>query len=133
MRLNHLNLAVPDVPRTAEFFERYLGFRCIVERGRDTLAVLLGESDFVLTISNFDKASEVHYPDAFHVGFRRENRQEVDDLYARFQADGFDAPPPREFHGAWTFYLKVPGGFVVEVFHQPNVPQPSVASNAAAQ
>ncbi len=25
MRLNHLNLTVPDVPRTREFFETYFG------------------------------------------------------------------------------------------------------------
>ncbi len=29
MGLNHLNLTVPDVPRTREFFETYFGFRCI--------------------------------------------------------------------------------------------------------
>ncbi|HMF19607.1 MAG TPA: hypothetical protein VKE98_20540 [Gemmataceae bacterium] len=26
---------------------------------------------------------------------------------------------PHEFHGAWTFYLRAPGGFLVEIFHQP--------------
>ena len=29
-------------------------------------------------------------------------------------ADGFDAAPPARSH-AWTFYVKAPGGFVVEV------------------
>jgi hypothetical protein len=42
----------------------------------------------------------------------------VDEIYARLKADGFDAEPPREFHGAWTFYLRAPGGFLVEVGHQ---------------
>ena len=37
------------------------------------------------------------------------------------QADGFDMKPPREFHGGWTFYFRAPGGFLVEVFHQPGV------------
>jgi catechol 2,3-dioxygenase-like lactoylglutathione lyase family enzyme len=132
MRLNHLNLTVPDVRQTREFFERYFGFRCVSERGRDTLAVLLDESQFVLTVNNFEKASEVQYPGAFHVGFMLETRQQVDDMYARFQADGLDAPPPREFHGAWTFYLKAPGGFVVEVFHQHGLPQPPAASSVPA-
>ena len=27
--------------------------------------------------------------------------------------------PPHEFHGGWTFYFRAPGGFLVEVFHQP--------------
>ena len=41
----------------------------------------------------------------------------VDELQ-RLKADGFDPQPPREFHGAWTFYFRCPGGFVVEVLHQ---------------
>ena len=58
MRLNHLNLTVPDVPRTREFFETYFGFRCVAEMGRDALAVLVDESEFVLTLNNFGKATE---------------------------------------------------------------------------
>ena len=118
MSLNHLNLTVPDVPRTREFFEAYFGFRCIAERGRDALAVLADESGFVLTLSNFDGSSAVEYPGAFHVGFMQESRERVDEIHRRLQADGFDAHPPREFHGAWTFYFRAPGGFVVEVLHQ---------------
>ena len=41
MRLNHLNLTIPDVARTREFFETYFGLRCVFERGRDVLAVLV--------------------------------------------------------------------------------------------
>src|SRR5262249_37900440 len=55
MSLNHINLTVPDVPRSCVFFETYFGFRCVVERGRDALAVLTDPSGFVLTLSNFDK------------------------------------------------------------------------------
>ena len=40
MRLNHLNLAVPDVQQSREFFETYFGFRCLFERDGDTLAVM---------------------------------------------------------------------------------------------
>jgi catechol 2,3-dioxygenase-like lactoylglutathione lyase family enzyme len=61
VRLNHLNLTVPDVQKTRDFFETYFGFRCVAERAME---------------------------------------------------------PPREFHGAWTFYFRAPGGFLVEVMHQ---------------
>jgi catechol 2,3-dioxygenase-like lactoylglutathione lyase family enzyme len=121
MRLNHINLTVPDVPRTREFFEKYFGFRCIqpaVERGPDALAILINESRFVLTLNNFDKAEEVEYPGAFHIGFMQDSREQVDEIYQRLKADGIDAKPPKEFHGAWTFYFKAPGGFLVEVGHQ---------------
>ena len=83
MRLNHLNLTVPDVPRTREFFETYFGFRCVVERGRDALAVLVDESGFILALSNFDKADKVEYPGAFHIGFMQDSRERVDEIYRR--------------------------------------------------
>src|SRR5262249_40566858 len=69
MRLNHLNLTVPDVQQTREFFETYFGFRCVAERGRGGLAVLADESGFILALSNFDKAAKVECPCVFHIGF----------------------------------------------------------------
>jgi lactoylglutathione lyase len=132
MKLNHLNLTVPDVPRTREFFEKYFGFRCVAQRGRDTLAVLVDESGFVFTLSNFEKATEVEYPGAFHIGLMQETRERVDEIHQRLKADGIDVEPPKEFHGAWTFYFRAPGGFVVEVGHQHwgGVGQPSPRPDA---
>jgi catechol 2,3-dioxygenase-like lactoylglutathione lyase family enzyme len=118
MALNHLNLTVPDVPQTREFFETYFGFRCVAERGRAALAVLADESGFILTLNNFDGSARVEYPGAFHVGFNQRSRERVDEIYERLKSDGFEVKPPREFHGAWTFYLRAPGGFLVEVLHQ---------------
>jgi catechol 2,3-dioxygenase-like lactoylglutathione lyase family enzyme len=118
MRLNHLNLTVPDVPRTRDFFETYFGFQRVAELGRDALVVLADESGFVLTLNNFDRATEVTYPGAFHVGFMQESPERVNEMYERLKAGGFDAPPPKEFHGAWTFYVRAPGGFLVEVLYQ---------------
>jgi lactoylglutathione lyase len=119
MALNHLNLTVPQVSQTRAFFEKYFDFRCIAEPQPDALVVLIDESGFVLTLNNFDKAGEVAYPGAFHIGFRQESRQQVDTLYQRLKADGFDMKPPHEFHGAWTTYFRAPGGFLIEIFHQP--------------
>ena len=118
MALNHLNLTVPNVPQTRAFFEKYFGFRCVAEP-ESGLIVLVDESGFILTLNNFDKAGEVVYPGAFHVGFRRDSREQVDTIHQRLKADGFDIKAPHQFHGAWTFYLRAPGGFLVEVFHQP--------------
>ncbi len=105
MRLNHLNLAVPNVPQTREFFETYFGFRCIATPGRDTLAILVDDSGFLLNLSNFDKPTEVEYPGGFHIGFMQESREQVNEIHARLKAGGFDVEPPREYHGAWTFYF----------------------------
>jgi catechol 2,3-dioxygenase-like lactoylglutathione lyase family enzyme len=125
MRLNHLNLTVPDVARTREFFETYFGFRCVFERGKNALCVLADDSGFALTLNNFDKETEIHYPGAFHIGFNLESREPVDRMYERLRLAGFDPQPPREFHGAWTFYLRAPGGFLVEVFHQHRAGSPA--------
>src|SRR5262249_1909274 len=122
MALNHLNLTVPDVPQTRAFFETYFGFRCVAQAPRsDALVVLVDESGFVLTLNNFAQAAAVVYPGAFHVGFRENSREQVDAIHQRLKADGFDMKPPHEFHGGWTFYFRAPGGFLVEVFHQPGV------------
>ncbi len=118
MRLNHLNLTVPDVARTREFFETYFGLRCVIERGRNALAVMVNETGFVLTLNNFERVDKVEYPGAFHVGLMQDSREKVDAIFEQLKAGGFDPPPPKEFHGAWTFYLDAPGGFVLEVGHQ---------------
>jgi catechol 2,3-dioxygenase-like lactoylglutathione lyase family enzyme len=118
MRLNHLNLTVPDVGGARAFFETYFGLRCVAEKGRDALAILVDESGFVLTLNNFDKAAAVEYPGAFHVGFMQPSRERVDEIYQRLKSGGYAVEPPREFHGAWTFYFTAPGGFLVEVGYQ---------------
>jgi catechol 2,3-dioxygenase-like lactoylglutathione lyase family enzyme len=118
MRLNHLNLTVPDVSQTRDFFQTYLGFQSVFERGRGALVVMVDGSGFVLTLNNFEKATSVEYPGAFHIGFRLDTREQVDAFYERLKGDGFDAEPPKEFHGAWTFYFRAPGGFLVEIFYQ---------------
>ncbi len=110
MKLNHLNLTVPDVRQTREFFETYFDFRCVWEAGRDALAVLVDETGFVFTLNNFNKATKIEYPGAFHIGFMQESRQRVDEIYERLKAAGFASEPPKEFHGAWTFYFRAPAG-----------------------
>jgi len=115
MRLNHINLAVPNVPQSRAFFETYFGLRCLMAPAPETLVVLADESDCVVTLSNFNKASDVSYPNAFHVGFIQPSREAVDVIHLRLQDDGHAVGPCKEFHGAWTFYFKAPGGFTIEV------------------
>jgi lactoylglutathione lyase len=118
MRMNHVQLAVSDVAANRAFFETYFRLRCVADRG-ETLAVLADDGS-VVAFNNFKKASEVTYPDylGFHIGFGQDSRERVDEIHASLKAGGFDPEQPREFHGAWTFYIKAPGGFFVEVFHQ---------------
>jgi lactoylglutathione lyase len=121
MQPNHLNLAVPDVLETRQFFEKYFGFRDIEGvKPNKAIAVMTDGSGFILTLSNFTKATEVHYPEGFHVGFIQESPERVNEINKMLKDDGLDVEPPRNFHGSWTFYFVAPGGFMIEILSDPS-------------
>lgn len=122
MVLNHLNLTVTDVPGAARFLETYFGLQgrtnpytgeALAATERPSFAVLFDDRGLVLTLMKA-AARDNGYPSTFHIGFIQESEAAVDALHARLTADGFEADPPTRSH-AWTFYVKAPGGFVVEV------------------
>lgn len=110
MILNHLNLTVTDVTAAKDFLEKYFGLRCQTTRG-NAFALLNDDNDIILTLM---KGSEVHYPETFHIGFVQESEAKVDEINQRMREDGYDVNPPKHAHG-YTFYVKAPGGFMVEV------------------
>ncbi|MFD1452444.1 VOC family protein [Oceanobacillus sojae] len=101
MQLNHLNLTVNDVEASREFLEKYFDMKCVNSRGKG-FAAMFDDNQFVLTLM---KGKDVQYPKTFHIGFPQVNREKV---------DGYEVDPPIESHG-YTFYVKAPGGFTVEV------------------
>lgn len=116
MKLNHLNLAVTDVPKTREFLENYFGLRSLFgAKGDDTFAGLADDNGLVLTLMQLGQPVEVKYPGSFHIGFIQETEERVNEINQRLRDDGFDVPAPRRFHGSWTFYFRCPGGFTIEV------------------
>ncbi|SUA97587.1 glyoxalase [Paenibacillus thiaminolyticus] len=44
----------------------------------------------------------------------QESVEKVNEINRRLKEDGFNVAPPKRLHG-WTFYVKAPGGFTVEV------------------
>lgn len=118
MKLNHINLTSIAVPADRAMFETYFGLHCEAMRGT-TLAVLRDQQGLLLVLNDFArKRADFAYPDdsdVHHIGFIQESREAVDTLNARLRADGWDVPLPRNYHGAWTFYFKAPGGYFVEV------------------
>jgi lactoylglutathione lyase len=110
MKLNHLNLTVNDVKEASEFLEKYFGLQTRNKRG-NSFAVLFDDGGFVLTLM---KGDQVSYPNTFHIGFIQESEDRVNEINQRLKDDGFDVDPPQRSH-AWTFYVKAPGGFTVEV------------------
>ncbi len=116
MKINHLNLTVTDVRAARDFLTTYFGLRPFSEGpDSDKFALLFDDDDMVLTLMTEGEKTEVKYPSSFHIGFRQESEEKVNELNQRLKDDGFEVKPPRRFHGSWTFYFHAPGGFTIEV------------------
>jgi catechol 2,3-dioxygenase-like lactoylglutathione lyase family enzyme len=118
MKLNHVNLTSADIAADRAMFETYFGLHCIVSRGSGLL--VMGDDDgMIFVLNNFSrKRGDFAYPEDFavlHIGFLQDTREAVDAIHARLVADGWDAPAPQVYHGAWTFYFKAKGGYFIEV------------------
>jgi catechol 2,3-dioxygenase-like lactoylglutathione lyase family enzyme len=117
--LNHLNLAVSDVPELTRFFQSGFGFRLMVERGTGKFCILLGEDGFVLALMHDKNVTPTTYPPMFHVGFLAASIEAVHDHHARLTEAGFDVPAPANLEqggrNAYGFYCHAPGGVMVEV------------------
>ena len=117
--LNHINLAVSNVPELVRFFEAGFQFRVIERRGIGKFAILLGPDGFVFTLMHDKNVTSTTYPAMFHVGFLVASAQEVEQHHIRLLDAGFDAPTPAilERGGSKTFgfYCHAPGGVMVEV------------------
>jgi hypothetical protein len=94
---------------------KYFGLDPGSAAGNDRITVLWSDNGLVLTLSNFNRISEVAYPHGFHIGFGLESREKVDALNRRLKDDGFNVDPPGKGNGSWCFLFTAPGGFVVEV------------------
>jgi catechol 2,3-dioxygenase-like lactoylglutathione lyase family enzyme len=115
MKLNHLNLVVPDVEQTARFFEEYFGLRCAEQKGRNALVVLFDDVGFAFILTNFDPTTKPEYPRDFHLGFIQDSKEEVEAIHQRLQAAGYVERSPRTMHGSWGFLFHAPGGIDIEV------------------
>jgi len=117
--LNHINLAVSNVPELTRFFEAGFGFHTTERRGLGKFAVLIGEDGFALILMHDKSVSPGSYPQPFHIGFLVASEELVRQHYARITDAGFDAPTPTilDRGGAKTFgfYCHAPGGVLVEV------------------
>ena len=116
MKLNHLDLQVPDVQETAAFFERWLSFTHVSSRTSPAIAILRGEDGFTLVIQR--RAEGERFPENFHVGFLVDEPV-VLDFHARARAAGLSISDViRNGRGTLT-YLRAPGEILVEVSARP--------------
>ena len=127
MHFNHLDIPVPDVAATRDFFVTHMDFTPINPRKsdgvvaagpRDGLAILRDSEGAVLVLSRADSGQPPG--DGFHIGFHVKDRMTVDAMFARLRAGGVAvAAPPHEMRGAYLFYCEAPGPILVEVAHWP--------------
>jgi hypothetical protein len=68
MQLKHLNLTTSDVSGLAAFFERFFGFKRLLERGSGAFTILSNNEDFVLTLMKAKK-HDLGYPKLSMSGF----------------------------------------------------------------
>jgi catechol 2,3-dioxygenase-like lactoylglutathione lyase family enzyme len=117
MHLNHLDLAVRDVPAASSFFQNHFDLSLAWER--PGLALMTDGHGFALVLSALLVNESDTYPRGFHVGFNVPTSNEVTERYERIKAAA--VPIVREpglLGGALTFQCMAPGGLVVEVGHR---------------
>lgn len=114
MKLNHLNIVVPDLAEASTFFEQQLGF--IILTDKPGIKILRDETDFILVLSQLRQSPELpQYPQDFHIGFRFDNRAEVDRMYEQLASAGFDVgDAPRKVHGSYSWYFRAFGCLLIE-------------------
>lgn len=116
MRLNHLDLTVPDIIATRDFFIDFLGFIHCETRGQAGLSILKDMDGMTLVLSRLRRSGAQVYPEGFHIGFHLSQREEVMALYDRLVAESEITPSvPQEQRNAFGFYFTAPGNILVEV------------------
>jgi len=118
MRLNHLDLPVPDVAATRDFFETWLGFTHERTLGQDGLAILRDEAGLVLILSRLQNKGAQAWPFPFHIGFHLKTEAQVSDLRQRMAEGGIAVGEVSVQRGAFSFYFTAPGEILVEIAHR---------------
>jgi catechol 2,3-dioxygenase-like lactoylglutathione lyase family enzyme len=126
MRLNHIDLHSPVVAETASFFVDHFGLTLVEKRGKDAFYRLTDGSGLVLVVSppimSLGGGDQVSLgAQTYHIGFLLPTRDEVDAACQRLRASGVQVNAPKDRHGAYVFYVVIPGNILVEVGHRPGV------------
>jgi catechol 2,3-dioxygenase-like lactoylglutathione lyase family enzyme len=112
VKLNHLDLQVPDVQALAAFLVDHFD---LVRRSNDRspAIAILGDADgFSLVIQRVEAAT---YPEGFHIGFIQANVDAVTAQHARLVAAGVAVGAIGTNARGTQFYLRAPGDIVIEV------------------
>jgi catechol 2,3-dioxygenase-like lactoylglutathione lyase family enzyme len=121
MRMNHIDIHVPDVAATTAFLVRHFGLTLREMRGGSGLAILNDASGLEIVVSQpvekFGGAEQQALGVVtYHLGFIQPERAEVDRLHRELKdGDAELVGEPREMRGGYLFYCLVPGRVMIEV------------------
>jgi catechol 2,3-dioxygenase-like lactoylglutathione lyase family enzyme len=114
MKLNHIDILVSDVQRSAQFYCEHFGMTVISNPSSPAIQVLSDGCGFVLVLQRAADGG-VSYPKGFHVGFLVDSEDTVRELQARARAAGA-AVSDVIVNGRGTLsYFTAPDGYFVEV------------------
>ncbi|WP_321788809.1 VOC family protein [Paraburkholderia sp. J94] len=112
MKLNHLSFPSSDTAATARFFERYLGFTIA---GSWEQSYILKRPGYDVVIDHTSSETPV-WPGNFHVGFELPGVEDVQQLHARFKAEGVQMETDVFNNGRGSrFFCRAPGGVMFEL------------------
>lgn len=124
MKLNHLDLHVHDVVRSAEFFGRYFGLALVgrpgaeaagrpEKRASSAIAIMSDGQGFVLVLQRAEPTTR--YPEGFHLGFLVADIASVERVHALAVAGGADVSDVIHNARGTMIYFTAPEGYRVEV------------------
>ncbi|WP_454787955.1 VOC family protein [Mycolicibacterium lutetiense] len=114
MKLNHLDLQVDDVVRTAGLFGELFGLRLQSNPKSTAIAVLSDGDGFVLVLQR-KKVPGEFYPSGFHVGFLVDSVSTVHDVCARAAEQQLEVGEVISNNRGTMVYCRMPDGYLVEV------------------
>ena len=115
MIINHLNLTVNDVTGSRLFLENYFGLKSVQGTNpADTFIAMEDEAGFVLTL--MEKKEKLSYPKNFHLGFLKQGKEKIFQIYERLKKDQYAVEEPRLYRGTkLDFYFTTPFGFTIQI------------------
>ena len=118
LTLNHLNLVVSDVSRSARFYIELFGMEEQWSVGGEFVFLACGGTDLALT----EGQPRMH--PKFHFGFRLETRDAVDTWLARIREHGVPVTHGLADYGEYyTFTCRDPDGYGIEIYFEEGTPR----------
>ncbi|UQA55265.1 VOC family protein [Polyangium aurulentum] len=115
MKLNHLDLQVPDVRAAAQFFERHFDLEISSNPNSPAIVILSDRHGFTLVLQRM-KDAQATYPEGFHIGFLIDDEAEVRRHHARLLAEGIGPISDLiQNNRGLMFYCTGPGSVTIEV------------------